>query len=171
DSLPDGTPSGGLWIDVEDTNALNGSTFTPNDLGVGFYNFRYEVTNQDCPYIVELTVEVDDDCGVLPCGNIVIHNAFSPNNDGTNDYFSIENIDDLVCYPSNTLQVYNRWQVLVFETDNYDNKTRCFKGISEGRVTIDRNSELPTGTYFYILQYTTSEGNVIKKDGYIYLSR
>ena len=49
--------------------------------------------------------------------DIYYPNAFSPNGDGTNDYFtifskkSIENIQ--------TLKIFNRWGSLVFERDNF----------------------------------------------------
>jgi hypothetical protein len=53
-----------------------------------------------------------------------------------------------------------------FETKQYDNETRVFKGISEGRVTVDKGrSQLPTGTYFYVLNYTTKEGEAKHKKG------
>jgi len=39
------------------------------------------------------------------------------------------------------------------------------------RVTIDKSAELPTGTYFYIIDIKTSSGNRISKDGYLYLTR
>ena len=103
--------------------------------------------------------------------DLVVHNAFSPNNDGLNEFFNIENIENTICFPSNRVEIYNRWGVLVYETDQYDNNSRVFKGISEGRVTIDRAMELPTGTYYYILNYTTSEGEYLNKKGYVYLSK
>jgi gliding motility-associated-like protein len=103
--------------------------------------------------------------------DLIVHNAFSPNNDGLNEFFNIENIENTICFPSNRVEIYNRWGVLVYETDQYDNNSRVFKGISEGRVTIDRAMELPTGTYYYILNYTTSEGEYLNKKGYVYLSK
>ena len=103
--------------------------------------------------------------------DIIVHNAFSPNNDGLNEFFNIENIENTVCFPTNKVEIYNRWGVLVYETDQYDNNSRVFKGISEGRVTIDRAMELPTGTYYYILNYTTSDGEYLSKKGYVYLSK
>jgi gliding motility-associated-like protein/uncharacterized repeat protein (TIGR01451 family) len=112
---------------------------------------------------------------VLGCGTVVVHNAFSPNGDGINELFIIDNIDDTVCYPENTVQIYNRWGVLVFETRNYDNQTNSFDGYSRGRTTIDKSSGLPTGTYFYILNYTSVDLNgaiqTNQKDGYLYLTR
>ena len=114
---------------------------------------------------------INTDCIVLDCGNIIVHNAFSPNNDGINEVFIIENIDDIRCYPTNSLEIYNRWGVLIYENQGYDNNTKAFRGISEGRLTVNQSQELPTGTYFYILQYTTSEGRIIKESKYLYISR
>ncbi|UQD57111.1 gliding motility-associated C-terminal domain-containing protein [Flavobacterium sp. K5-23] len=112
---------------------------------------------------------------VLGCGSITVHNAFSPNGDGINETFIIDNIDDILCYPTNTVEIYNRWGVLVFETNGYDNVNKVFRGFSEGRTTVSQSSGLPTGTYYYILNYTSITGTdqiqANKKDGYLYLTR
>ena len=112
---------------------------------------------------------------VLGCGTILVHNAFTPNNDGTNEVFKIDNIEDTICYPENSVEIYNRWGILVYETKGYDNSNKAFKGYSEGRVTVDKSAGLPTGTYFYILNYTSVglQGEIIpnKKQGYLYLTR
>ncbi|UQD57119.1 gliding motility-associated C-terminal domain-containing protein [Flavobacterium sp. K5-23] len=112
---------------------------------------------------------------VLGCGTVTVHNAFSPNGDGMNETFIIDNIDDILCYPENTVEIYNRWGVLVFETSGYDNVNKVFRGYSEGRTTISQSSGLPTGTYYYILNYTSITGTdqiqANKKDGYLYLTR
>ncbi|MBC5864083.1 gliding motility-associated C-terminal domain-containing protein, partial [Flavobacterium sp. F-400] len=111
---------------------------------------------------------------VLGCGNIKVRNAFSPNGDGINEVFVIDNID-ATCYPENTVEIYNRWGVLVFETKNYNNETNNFDGTSRGRSTIQQSAGLPTGTYFYILTYkSVDDSNRVenkKLDGYLYLSR
>jgi gliding motility-associated-like protein len=116
-------------------------------------------------------MNVNDDCVVLACGNIIVHNAFSPNNDEINENFVIENIENRTCYPSNKVEIYNRWGILVYETDNYDNNVNAFKGISEGRTTIKKSDELPSGTYFYLLEFKDDQGISYKRDGYLYLSR
>ena len=103
--------------------------------------------------------------------SILVHNAFSPNDDGLNEFFNIENIENTLCFPTNSVEIYNRWGVLVYETDQYDNYSRVFKGVSDGRITIDRAVELPTGTYFYIINYSTSKGEFLNKKGYVYLSK
>ncbi|MGO4868989.1 DUF7507 domain-containing protein, partial [Flavobacterium sp. W21_SRS_FM7] len=112
---------------------------------------------------------------VLGCGAIEVHNAFSPNGDGINEEFVIDNINDVTCYPDNTVEIYNRWGVLVYEAKNYDNTNKVFKGFSEGRTTIKQSVGLPVGTYFYILNYISVDGtgNLVtnKKDGYLYLTR
>jgi gliding motility-associated-like protein len=118
---------------------------------------------------------VNTGCGgiVLACGTILVHNAISPNGDGINEKFIIDNIDDTVCYPDNTVEIYNRWGVLVFETKGYNNTSNFFDGTSQGRTTISQPTGLPTGTYFYILNYTSvaSDGKIMmnKKDGYLYI--
>ncbi|WP_369753855.1 gliding motility-associated C-terminal domain-containing protein [Flavobacterium sp. WC2409] len=140
------------------TNVANATGFTPNESSISASD----------TVVVEAAI-------VLGCGSITVHNAFSPNGDGINELFIIDNIDDTLCYPDNTVEIYNRWGILVFETRNYDNVNRVFKGFSEGRTTISQSSGLPTGTYYYILSYSSIDGNggvqVNKKDGYLYLTR
>lgn len=168
--LPAGIPTGGIWTDVDNSGALQGTNFEPVGVAVGSYTIRYTVLDGTCSRTVEIEVNVDDDCGiVLPCGNIEVFNAFSPNGDGVNDEFYIQSIDEFACYPTNSVEIYNRYGVLVYETKQYDNAGKSFKGISEGRANV--GDELPTGTYFYVVQYTTSDGTTVKSDGYLYLSR
>ncbi|OAB30346.1 hypothetical protein FBFR_02165 [Flavobacterium fryxellicola] len=173
--LPQGTPTNGSWIDVDNTGALQGNILSPFGLSLGNKVFEYRINNETCPRSLVLTININDDCIVLGCGDIKVHNAFSPNGDGINEVFVIDNIDDVTCYPENTVEIYNRWGVLVFETKNYNNQTNNFEGISRGRTTVNQSSGLPTGTYFYILNYSTIDGNgkveIKKLDGYLYLSK
>ncbi|WP_191408302.1 T9SS type B sorting domain-containing protein, partial [Flavobacterium bizetiae] len=173
--LPENTPSTGVWIDANNSNTIQGNTFNALGLALGNYTFEYKITDQNCPRSILLTMEINDDCKVLACGNVVVHNAFSPNGDGINDVFKIDNIDDITCYPENNVEIYNRWGILVFETDNYNNTTNAFDGISRGRTTVKQSDGLPTGTYFYIINYKSLDGNNVlqnnKKDGYLYLSK
>jgi gliding motility-associated-like protein/uncharacterized repeat protein (TIGR01451 family) len=113
---------------------------------------------------------LDDKPTVLPIKVSVIEvfNALSLNGDGQNDTFYIRGLE---CYPENTAEIYNRWGVLVFERDHYNNIDRPFKGISEGRTTIKQSDELPTGTYFYVLKYKDHSGGINKKSGYMYINR
>ncbi len=82
-------------------------------------------------------------------------------------FFRINNIN---AFPNNTVRIYNRWGILVFETNGYDNGNNNFRGISNGRATIQKNEELPVGVYFYIIDYVNN-GTSRTKSGYLYVNR
>ena len=127
-----------------------------------------ELEDNACPMIYEIYLNVNDDCVVLPACDITVYNAVSPNDDSSNDFFFI---DGLECYPDNTVEIYNRWGILVYDERGYDNNLKSFKGISEGRNTVNKNELLPDGTYFYILKYTDEENKNHDRSGYLYLNR
>ncbi len=95
-----------------------------------------------------------------------VYNAISSNGDGINDSFFIKGID---CYPGNSVKIYNRYGVIVYEKEDYDNVTDTFQGFSNGRATVAKGNKLPTGTYFYTLEYD-SDGKKIQKAGYLYIN-
>lgn len=99
--------------------------------------------------------------------DLVIYNGVTPNGDGLNDNFLIKGIEN---YPDNTVEIYNRWGVKVYETISYNESDNMFKGYSDGRVTVNRGEGLPTGTYYYILKYKKSN-RIVEKAGYLYLNR
>ncbi|UVD79177.1 gliding motility-associated C-terminal domain-containing protein [Myroides albus] len=102
-------------------------------------------------------------------GDVVIYNLVSPNGDGKNDYFIIDNIER---FPNNTVEIFNRWGVRVYETSNYNSRGNVFNGYSDGRVTVDKSELLPTGTYYYIVTYEYKDkfgSRMIKKSGYLHL--
>lgn len=106
---------------------------------------------------------------LLP-GDVVVYNGITPNGDGVNDYFIIDNIQNLA---NNTVEIFNRWGVKVFGTSNYDTNGNVFNGFSDGRITVSGDNLLPTGTYYYVLSYDyTSGGSTerIKQAGYLYLT-
>ena len=96
---------------------------------------------------------------------IKIYNEFSPNGDGVNEYFKIKCIRD---YPENTVEIFNRWGNLVFSVEGYNNSTILFAGKSKGRVNVRVDEELPTGTYFYMIDL--GNGSDVLK-GWLYLNR
>ncbi|WP_345157264.1 gliding motility-associated C-terminal domain-containing protein, partial [Flavobacterium ginsengisoli] len=100
--------------------------------------------------------------------SIKVMNAFSPNGDSKNARFYIRGIE---CYPDNTVEVYNRWGVLVFNIDQYNNNDRVFVGYSNGRSTVKQTDGLPVGTYFYILKYKDSAQKSHQESGYLYLNK
>ena len=116
----------------------NGSiTNTAKDLAPGLYS----VTIQTKYCALTKTFEV----GVLP-GNacdLRFFNAFSPNDDGINDNWEIENIES-ERYDNNRVEIYNRWGQRVWDGKRYDNMNVVWKGRTSG------GAELPSATYFYI---------------------
>lgn len=100
--------------------------------------------------------------------DVVVYNAVTPNGDGAYDVLTIAGLEN---YPNNSLRIYNRWGVLVFSTRAYNTQGNVFDGTSQGRATVARDNKLPTGTYFYILEFQLDNGNMQQRSGYIYLNR
>jgi uncharacterized repeat protein (TIGR01451 family) len=170
--LPANVAGLGNWEDTDNSTGLVGNTFIPYQIPVGNYRFSYTVQVGACTQKVIVTVELDNDCIVEPIGTciLVVHNAVTVNDDRTNDVLFIENITDPACFVANKVEVYNRWGVLVFESNQYDNDAHAFRGYSQGRSTVGSDA-LPTGTYFYTVQGTKPDGTIVRKQGYLYLTR
>lgn len=100
----------------------------------------------------------------IPGVDIFVPGGFSPNQDGTNDYFVIRR-------PSQTtiqLEIFNRWGNLIYRSADYKNDWN-------GRTNQPGNvlgPEIPDGTYFYIINGTDrATGKVTRLNGYITLKR
>jgi gliding motility-associated-like protein len=121
----------------------------------------YTISSMGCESSVqELEVRV------VVEGDLEVFNALSPNGDGINDVFTIRNID---FYPNNSLYIYNRWGVEVYKANGYGQNGTLFRGFSDGRNTINRDSALPDGTYFYTLTYKNTTGRENNLSGYLYI--
>ncbi|WP_158617951.1 Calx-beta domain-containing protein [Chitinophaga lutea] len=88
--------------------------------------------------------------------------SMSPNGDGKNDVWIIENIEK---YGRNEVVIVNRWGGTIFKTTNYHNSSNNFNG--QANVGSGTGKELPDGSYFYILQVWGSDGKVTRYNGYI----
>jgi len=103
----------------------------------------------------------------LDCNfDVVVPDGFSPNGDNVNDVLVITNIDK---FPNNVFTVFNRWGNIVYEKEGYLN---TWDGTSQAKLKIG-SEDLPTGTYFYILDLRDDtlnpENRVLK--GYVFLTR
>lgn len=107
---------------------------------------------------------------VVPDFDVIVYNYLTTNDNNKNDFLKIENIER---YPDNSLEIYNRYGVKVYQTKSYGINGNVFTGYSQAKVTVDKNEKLPTGTYYYILNYVKNDNSggtqVIKKVGYIHL--
>ena len=100
---------------------------------------------------------------------IEVYSFMSPNNDFDNDVLVIRNIER---FPDNSIEIFNRYGQLVFETTGYgQQEDKFFRGVSEGKGTISASEELPAGTYFYVLSYKLDNGQIKQRKGYLYLTR
>jgi gliding motility-associated-like protein len=93
-------------------------------------------------------LDVDEDfIGDICDDNIKISHqipkGFTPNNDGTNDVWILEKVQEM--YPNNELEVYNRTGKLVYRAKPYLNDWR-------GKSNVGGNQKLPIGSYIYIFK-------------------
>lgn len=87
------------------------------------------VSDHNCRDSITKEVEIIDD-------RLTIPNVFTPNDDGINDYFIIDNIESLTeC----KLIVFNRWGQIVYQSKKYDNSW-------DGDLLSD-------GVYFFVMRY------------------
>lgn len=99
---------------------------------------------------------------------IEVFNIITPNGDGVHDVLTISGLEN---YPDNSINIYNRWGVLVYGTKGYNTNGNVFDGTSTGRVTVDADQKLPVGTYFYILDFKNNLGEEKQLTGYLYINR
>lgn len=140
------SPQGiGTTVDFTDLSQGNGSPIVDWEWNLGLAGatstspsptYTYDTPGE---YPITLTVTTADGCESTISGtfvilpeDIIIPNVFTPNGDGNNEFFEIQNGQ----YFENTLSVFNRWGQEVFETKNYRNGWRA--------------TDLPDGTYYYI---------------------
>jgi gliding motility-associated-like protein len=99
----------------------------------------------------------DDDVVVTvlpPVFNGIVSNLFTPNGDGINDTWYIQDIEN---FPGSEVFVYNIYGNEVYSKKSYNND---WKGIYDG-------SALPDGTYYYVLKFKDSD-KIIKGSVDIY---
>ena len=119
-------------------------TYVPNSGFFGTDSFTYEVCDDGVPSTcAQATVTVE----VTEFEGLIIYQGVSPNNDGSNDVWTIQGIDR---FPDNYVQIFNRWGSKIYEARGYNNLTVFWEGQStEGIVFGDEIA--PDGTYFYVL--------------------
>lgn len=123
-------------IDGQMTNLNNGQFEVDINDVVLNQSFVYEICNTNCPDVCDTALVT---IAIQPPGDCYTPTAFTPNNDGQNDFFVIPCLENTT--EKAGLAIFNRWGNLVFKTDNY---------ISDWDGT-HKNQPLPDGVYFYIL--------------------
>ncbi|WP_297510347.1 gliding motility-associated C-terminal domain-containing protein, partial [Flavobacterium sp.] len=141
---------------------INGTIATP----VGTNDATFNVTDylnstplvESLPLTFGVTVTNQDGCTqyntvVLTSIYCGVQKGISPNGDGLNDYFNLEQMN------VKNLGIFNRFGTKVYNKSGYTNQ---WIGQS------DDNNELPDGTYFYVIEFNDNQPT---KTGWIYINR
>ena len=72
--------------------------------------------------------------------------------------------------PNNSIEIYNRWGILVYSTTSYNSSGNTFDGTSQARTTYNSGEGLPVGTYYYILNYEDVDETNKTLTGHLYLN-
>lgn len=112
------------------------------------------VDNPPCYEAFEFSVSVENCPPFVPEG-------FSPNNDGSNDWFNIQGLYDV--FEDHKLKIYNRYGTLIFEGDN---DTKWYGLINRG--INNKGNLVPVGTYFYVLH--PNDANYDSQVGWVYVN-
>jgi gliding motility-associated-like protein len=133
--------SGGLTYSWTPTTYLDNPNI-PNPLAS-----RMEQTTTYVLTVVDINGCTDDDSvtvTVLDRFNLKVYNLVTPNGDGANDTWWIENI---WAYPDAEVVIVNRYGMEVFRTTGYQNDW-------DGKYN---GNELPDGAYYYIITVPGSD--------------
>ena len=159
-----------------------GNVIVPTHTPAGTYTLNYELCIENLTICDATTVEVivpdnptppsppkpQEDETASPTNVLITYNAISLNDDNKNDYFHIEGIEK---YPENTVRIYNKEGLKVFDVVGYDNKSQSFRGFTQGGVAVKESLELSSGTYFYFIEYTDENHQLQRKIGWLYLRK
>lgn len=130
------------WTDAQGNVKGSGVTLIVDAIGI-YYVTVTPNTGDECPAEGEAIVET------VSCE---IPRGISPNNDGLNDEF------DLTGFNVSKLAIYNRYGQEVYTKTDYTNEWH-----GQG----SNGDELPTGTYFYMIERTTGQNHT----GWVYINR
>ena len=143
---------------LDNPTSANPTSVTPDE------TITYTVTGADlhlfegnqyyCYSSAEVTVEVIVDYNLQPV------NLFTPNGDGSNPRFYIENLQS---YDDCVVKVYNRWGTEVYTSDKEEDED------DDGFWTGTRSGDqLPDGTYYYTIE---CDGREDRFDGAVTIFR
>jgi gliding motility-associated-like protein len=105
-----------------------------------------------------VTIDIFNICGDL--ANIKMPNAFSPNSDGTNDFYKpIVELPD--CYSETLFRIYDRWGTQLFETED----------LNVGWDGTFKGKQMPIETYVWYIKVRNYLGEEKMMKGDVILLR
>ncbi len=118
-------------------------SWTPGSTIIGFTELQNPIVKPGETTTYTLIVTNSSGCQAIDSVNVIvlplaINDGFTPNSDGVNDNWNLPVLED---YPDATVQIYNRWGQLIFESNGY---TVPWDGRYKGK-------DLPVGTYYYVI--------------------
>ena len=135
-------------------NCLRPFASPPND-------FSYQLTvftEEGCVLSATINLQVENNY------SIYIPNAFSPNADGINDYFTI--FADGAVQEVRSLQIYDRWGEQVFYHENFPHNVEL-----EGWDGSFRSEKMQVGVFVYFAEILLESGEVVLEKGDVTLMR
>lgn len=145
----------GDGIPTKDENADPNSDGSPND---ALDNDRNGIPD----YLQPNNSSSSDD--------LIVYNAVAP--DGGNPLNAILTIENIEKYPDNTVMIFDRWGIKVYETNGYNQRGNVFKGEASGNTRYGNGARVNQDTYFYVMRYRKNTSETYReRSGYLYLKR
>ncbi len=145
------------------TYSIDGQSFQSSAAFTNLSGGTYTVMVQDAAGCIgkkEVTILVVDDCPVY------VPDAFSPNNDGVNDYFRFYS-SQTTTYTIRKLVIYNRWGDVIFSKEN-------FSIMEPDNVWWDgtfKGEKVDPGAYSYSFDYIDSKNKLNARRGIVMVIR
>ena len=140
---------------TEDVSGGGPWTQTSGSPGASFDNPNTTITSVTVPNygIYEFSFQGCDTVSSIVVGfecPLVFPNSLTPNGDGNNDYFIIENLNPEI-YSNSTINIFNRWGILIYTMTNYGLNQNWW----DGKKTFN-NEQVNDGVYYYVLDVFTA---------------
>jgi gliding motility-associated-like protein len=119
------------------------ATYTPNMDYSGTDTFTYILSDLNGVAKADTALTTITIVPAPERDTITIWNIITPDNDGRNDRWIIDNIQE---YPDNEILIFNRWGDQVRYFEHYDNTTVVWDGTNK------QGNMLPAATYYYIVK-------------------
>ena len=135
----DDPSGGGPWVQESGPEGVVFSNIASNMTEItvpdfGLYSFSYPAC--DTSSIISIGFECP----------LIFPNVLTPNNDGNNDFFIIQNLNSDI-YTESILTIYNRWGSIIYNGKEYGLNEEWWNG-----KTTYNNVEIVDGVYYYVVE-------------------